>query len=125
MNETIQSNIGSNAPWPTSDQRVPMPDATTLPYREKDAPAAPGLLDNAVQGAHKTIDRIAESAEPAARQLGDSVAAATEALHTKTDQLRETRDEWVEGARGTVRSNPLASVAAAFALGVLFARITR
>jgi hypothetical protein len=27
----------------------------------------------------------------------------------KTDQLREARDEWVEGTRAIVRSNPLAS----------------
>ena len=125
MNETIQPNIASNAPWLTSDQRVQMPDATVLPDSEKAAPAEPGLLNDVVQGAHNTIDRIAESAAPAARQLGDSVAAATEALHAKTDQLRETRDDWVEGTRATVRNNPLVSVAAAFALGAVLARITR
>jgi uncharacterized protein (DUF927 family) len=39
--------------------------------------------------------------------------------------LRETRDEWVEGARTTVRNSPLVSVAVAFALGAVIARITR
>ena len=125
MNETIHPNIASNAPWLTSDQRVQMPDATVLPDSEKAAPQAQGLLNNAVQGAHNTIDRIAESAVPAAHQLDESVAAAAEALHAKTDQLRETRDEWVEGARTTVRNSPLVSVAVAFALGAVIARITR
>ena len=46
-------------------------------------------------------------------------------VHANAAQLRETRDQWVEGARCTVRSNPLVSVAAAFMLGLLFARITR
>ena len=59
------------------------------------------------------------------QQLGDSVSAAAEALNLKTDKLRKTRDEWVEGARTTVRSNPLACVAAALALGAVIARITR
>jgi len=125
MNETIQSNSTSNDPWLTRDQRVPTSDATTLPDSAKTAPSALGLLNNAVQGAYNTIDRIAESTAPAARQLGDSVAAATEAMHANAAQLRVTRDEWVEASRSTVRSNPLVSVAAAFALGILFARITR
>ncbi len=125
MNETIHPNIASNAPWLPSDQRVQMPDATVLPVSETAAPQALGVLNNAVQGAHNTIDRIAESAAPAAQQLDDSVAAATEAMHAKTDQLRETRDEWTDGARTTVRNSPLVSVAVAFALGAVIARITR
>ena len=125
MNETIHPDIASNPPWLTSDQRVQMPDATVLPDSETAAPQALGVLNNAVQGAHNTLDRIAESAAPAAQQLDDSVAAAAEALHAKTDQLRETRDAWAEGVRSTVRSNPLACVAGALALGAVIARITR
>jgi hypothetical protein len=36
-----------------------------LPDSEKAAPAAVGLLKQAVQGAHDTIDRLADSATPA------------------------------------------------------------
>ena len=60
----------------------------------------------AVQGAHDTIDRLADSAAPAVQQLGERVPAAGEALHAKADQLRDTRDEWVEACAATVRSNP-------------------
>jgi len=125
MNETVHPDSASDAPWPTSVPRVRVPDTSMSPGREKAPPATVGLLKNAVQGAHDTIDRLADSAAPAVRQLGEGVAAAGETLHAKTDQLRETRDEWVEGVRSTVRSSPLASVAAAFALGALIARITR
>jgi len=59
------------------------------------------------------------------RQLGENISAAEDALHAKTDQLRNTRDEWVESMRTTVRRNPLVSVAAALALGAVVARITR
>ncbi len=91
----------------------------------KAAPAEVGVLKQAAQVAHDTINRMADSAAPAVQKLGESVAAAQDALQAKADQLRETRDEWVEGARTTVRSNPLVSVVGAFALGFVIARITR
>lgn len=52
-------------------------------------------------------------------------AAGARALHAMADPLREVRDEWVETARSTVRGHPLASVAAALALGAVIARLTR
>lgn len=125
MNETNYPASASDVHWPTSDHPVQEPETSMQPGSEKAGPAAVGLLQNAVQGAHHTIDRLADSAEPAVRQLGESVSAAGETLHEKTDQLRQTRDEWVEGVRTTVRGNPLASVAAALALGAVIARITR
>ena len=126
MNETIHPDSETAAPWPTTgNHRVRVPDTSMLPGSEKAPPAAVGMLKHAVQGAHDTIDRLADSAAPAVRQLGESVAAAGETLHAKTDQLRERRDEWVGGVRDTVRTNPLVSVAAAFALGALIARLIR
>ena len=125
MNETIHTNGQSDVPWPTSDHRVRVPDTSMLHGSEKAAPPVVGLLNHAVQGAHDTIDRLADSAAPAARQLGAQVSAAGDAIHAKTGQLRDTRDEWVESARSTVRGSPLVSIAAAFALGAVIARITR
>ncbi len=125
MNETKFLDNMSDVPWPTSDSRVQVPDTSMLPGSEKAAPPAVGLLKNAVQGAHNTIDRFAETAEPTVRKLGDSVTAAESALHEKAARLRETRQEWTEGARTTVRDSPLVSVLAAFALGVMVARFTR
>jgi len=125
MNETSHPDGASDVPWPTNDQRVGVPDTSMLPGSEKAAPALVGMLKHAVRGAHDTIDRLADSAEPAAQQLGERVAAAEEALHATSDQLRDTRDEWVESVRSTVRANPLACIAAAAALGAVVARITR
>lgn len=125
MNQPIHPNTAPDAPWPSGDNRVQVPDTSMLPGSEQAPPAAVGLLKTAVQGAHDTIDRLADRATPAVRQLGESVTAAGETLHAKSDQWRETGDQWVEGVRTTVRSNPLASVAAALALGVVIARITR
>lgn len=124
MNQ-LRPESASDVPWPTSDPRVRVPDTSLLPGSEKAPPASAGLLKHAVQGAHDTIDRLADRAAPAVQQLADGVAAAEEALRARSSQLRHTRDEWVEGARTTVRGNPLASVAAALALGVVIARLAR
>jgi ElaB/YqjD/DUF883 family membrane-anchored ribosome-binding protein len=82
-------------------------------------------MDRAVQAGHNTIDRVADASASTVRRMGERMQGAEDALHAKTAQLRITRDEWVESMRGTVRSNPLASVAAAMALGLLVARVTR
>jgi heme oxygenase len=125
MNETNHTDTTSNVPWPTSRQQAPVPDTSMLPGSEQAPQAAVGLLKSATQGAHETIDRLAESAAPAVQRLGDSVSAAEAALQAKTDQLRNTRDEWAEGMRTTIRSKPLTCVVAALALGAVFGRITR
>ena len=125
MNETIHPDGASDVPWPASDHRAQVPDTSMLPGTEKARPAVVSLLNQAVRGAHDTIDRLAGSAAPVAQKLGEHVATAGDAIHAKTGQLRVTRDAWVESARATVRSKPLASLFAAVALGALIARITR
>jgi hypothetical protein len=125
MNETTHLDGASDVPWPPSDLRLRAPDPSMLPGSENAPSAVVGLLNHAVQGAHETIDRLADSAAPAAQQLGERVSAAGDALHAKTDQLRDTGNEWVESVRTTVRSNPLVSIAAAILLGAVMARITR
>lgn len=75
------------------------------------------MLGSVVQGAHATIDRLAQSVEPTVRKLQDGVGA-------RSEHMRELGDEWAESLRCTVRDNPLAAVATALALGVLIARLT-
>ena len=125
MNEATHPDTASDVPWPTSDHRVRVPDTSMLPGSEKSAPAAVGVLNSAVQGAHDTIDHLADSVAPAAQQSGERVSAAGDAIHAKSDPLRGTRDEWLESVRTTVRGNPLACITAAVALGAAIARITR
>lgn len=121
MNETFHPDRASDVPWPTSDDRVRVPDTSMSPR----PPAVGALLKNSAAGAHDTIDRLADDAAPMVRNLGDRVSAAAEALHATTDQVRDTRDAWLAGMRTTVRNNPLVTVAAALALGAAIGRITR
>ena len=125
MNETTSTDNLTEARWPTADDRARAPDLETLTLSEATPPAAVGLLNNAVQGAHHTLDRLADRAAPAVRKLGERVSAANATLHAKRDQWRETGDVWVEDMRSGVRSKPLLSVAAAIAIGAVIAAIAR
>lgn len=62
---------------------------------------------------------------PDTSMLPDTGSSAEEVLQATTDRLRDIRDEWADSARTTVRGHPLLAVAAAVALGVVIARITR
>jgi ElaB/YqjD/DUF883 family membrane-anchored ribosome-binding protein len=81
----------------------------------------PELMQRVVQGAHQTIDQLAERAAP----YVERVSHKGEDLGMRADHLREVGDEWAESMRTTVRENPLAAVAVAVAVGMLVARITR
>ncbi len=125
MNETPHTDSKSDMPWPTSDQRPPVPATSMLPGSEKAPTAAVNLLNHAVQRAHDAVDHMADRAAPIARQVGECASAASDVVHAKAAQLGATRDEWAEGLRATVRCNPLVAVAAAVALGVVIARVIR
>jgi len=86
-------------------------------------PAQPPLMERVVQGAHETIDRLAERAAPHVQRVQESVSGANEMLHERADQARELGTEWVDALRGTVRAHPVAAVATALAAGLLLARL--
>ena len=97
MNELQPNAHASDVPWLTSDRRVPVPDTS--------------MLNN--------------SAGSAARRIGDGVSAAQKKQPAETALPGKAPDAWAEGLRSTVRSNPLACLAAALAAGLLIARVTR
>ncbi len=107
---------GSTSPDTTSGAATGTPGA---------ARTQSDVLNRVVQGAHHTIDRLAESAAPHVQRLEQGVSSASETLHQRADHVREVGDEWAESLRTTVRENPLAALATALAVGVLIARITR
>ena len=97
---------------------------TDLPSSDRTT-QADDVLARVVQGAHDTIDRLAETAAPHVHRLQEGMGSTNELLHSRADQAREMSEEWAENLRCTVRENPLAAVATALAVGVLVARLTR
>ena len=83
------------------------------------------MLSRVVEKAHATIDRLAETAAPHVQRLSQGANSATDVLQDRAGQARELTDEWTQNLRSTVRDNPLATVAAALALGVIIAKLSR
>jgi ElaB/YqjD/DUF883 family membrane-anchored ribosome-binding protein len=104
-------------PTPSALEGGPVPKAGGEPTSE--------LMDRVVQGAHKTIDRLAERAAPHVDRLRGGVQDASSLAHEKADDLTRLSDEWAESLRTTVREHPLAAVGTALALGLIVARLTR
>ena len=97
MNELQPKASAADVPWLTSDRRVPVPDTSMLNHGDS----------------------------AGARRMGDRTAAAPEAQAAATALAGETPQAWAESLRSTVRSHPLACLAAALAAGLLIARVTR
>lgn len=103
--------------------------ATAYPAGANGAPAThhdpQDMLQSMTQGAHQTIDRLAEQVAPQLQRLQQNMADASGMLDERADQIRETADAWMATLRSTVREHPLAAVGTALALGLLVARLTR
>ena len=123
MNETSISSNPADVPWPNSEERARVPDTSMLAGIEHAPVAAAGRLNDAVGGAHATIDRLADGVAPAVQRIAEGAAAAEEALQAKADDLSALRDEWVDRVRTAVRGHPLLAVAGAVALGLVVARV--
>jgi ElaB/YqjD/DUF883 family membrane-anchored ribosome-binding protein len=76
-----------------------------------------------VQGAHDTIDRIAEKAAPAVERLRSSMSDATDRARGGADQLTQMQEEWMATARTCVRDHPLASIGIAVAAGMVLCKL--
>jgi len=125
MTDTTRSSDPSTPTWQGMDHHVRVPDTSMLPDTQTSPPATVALMKRAVQGAHTTIDRLADSAAPRVRHIGEVVACVDDALQVQNQRMRNAGDEWTDDLRDTVRRRPLTSVVVAFALGAVLARIAR
>ncbi|HUR87580.1 MAG TPA: hypothetical protein VMZ74_00705 [Ramlibacter sp.] len=69
-------------------------------------------------GTQQQVQRVAEKAHAAV----DTVA---QSLNTGTERVMNWQQEYGDMAREQIRSNPLAVVFGAFAIGYVFAKLTR
>ena len=75
--------------------------------------AAGKRIGQITEGAHHTIDRVAESAVSAARRLG-----------LRRSQLSNLQHRWAANSYRTVCRHPVASLAIALAAGVLISHFS-
>lgn len=115
----------SDSPYTSAPARTPGNGGLAEPSRHGAALHQQALTDRMAQGAHHTIDRLAEATAPQVQRLEDAVVGASLKLKSQARQAREAGDAWAESLRSTVRHNPLAAVATALAVGALVSRITR
>jgi len=81
------------------------------------------LLERAVQGAHETVDRLAESVAPTVDHLTSAVEDAGDALNAKAVDVMALQREWTAALRDAVRDHPIAAVLTAAAVGVLVSKM--
>ena len=122
------SLANSNLPSPGPGLSLPGENdvqGTPLTPPDKQPSATAEMMTRVVKGAHETIDDLAQRATPPLEHLAQGLSDTGDALHDKAELWRATGDEWAESLRCTVREHPLASLAAALAVGVAIARLTR
>jgi hypothetical protein len=73
---------------------------------------------NGTTGSAAQVQRVAEKAHAAVDTLANS-------LNTGTERMMNWQEEYGEMAREQIRANPLAVVFGAFAIGYVFAKLTK
>ena len=73
---------------------------------------------NGTTGGAAQVQRVAEKAHAAVDTLAQS-------LNSGTERVMNWQEEYGEMARDQIRANPLAVVFGAFAVGYVFAKLTR
>ena len=85
-------------------------DATAARAIDRAAPA----IDRVAQAAHRTVDKVADAAGPAANWIAHN-----------TRELQSLQGELVDTARVRVRERPLAALGIAAVVGFLLGRVLR
>jgi hypothetical protein len=81
------------------------------------------LVQRAAEGAHQTVDKLADKAIPAAEKLTTAIDSASASAQQSAKDLENWQRGLTESLRNTVREHPLTAVAAALALGVLISNM--
>ena len=76
-------------------------------------------------GAGMSTDATQANVERVAQKAHEAVDRAAQTVTSGTDRVMNLQEEYGETAREQIRANPLAVVVGAFAIGYLFAKITR
>lgn len=114
MNNDTPKSTAADNPFPTS-QDSEKADRTNT--------SRPEALDKLEQGAHQTINQLADTAAAQVRYAQEVFAKASESVQQKAREWKGTGEEWTECLRDTVKEKPVAALATALAAGFILARL--
>jgi ElaB/YqjD/DUF883 family membrane-anchored ribosome-binding protein len=111
-----------NTTSPTTSDNTTDPAASGAPAKPfPDSHGATGRSGADAQAAAPVVDslikRVAQSAHDAVDSVAAKVSSVTDGLQGQVDKVGDTRDEWIESARDTIRQHPFAAVAGAALIG--------
>ena len=86
---------------------------------------AASVADEALRQAKPTIDRMADSAHQAVNKASSMATPTAEWLRERAEGLKATQTKVIADTREYVKANPIKSVAAVLAVGLLIGRILR
>jgi ElaB/YqjD/DUF883 family membrane-anchored ribosome-binding protein len=89
--------------------------------RDSDNPTT----DRLASMAHDTIDRVAETANYAEREVRDAAARGAEQARHVQDQAKEVADENLHKVRSFLEENPLMGAGIAFVAGIVLSSLIR
>jgi ElaB/YqjD/DUF883 family membrane-anchored ribosome-binding protein len=95
--------------------------AQTRGSRNSDNPTT----DHLASMAHDTIDRVAETANHAEREVRTAAKSAAAQARDMQDQAMEAADDNIRKARSYIEDNPFASAAIAFVAGIVLSTFIR
>jgi ElaB/YqjD/DUF883 family membrane-anchored ribosome-binding protein len=75
--------------------------------------------------AHETVDRVAEAAKDAEKEVRSAASRTAERASQMQDSALAAADENVKKARSYIEENPLVSAGIAFAAGGIFSSLIR
>lgn len=73
--------------------------------------------------AHDTVERVAERAHEVVDRAKDAASRTADNLSSRSGQMGEMTDEWVETARSYMQQHPVATITMAVAAGFLLSKI--
>jgi ElaB/YqjD/DUF883 family membrane-anchored ribosome-binding protein len=82
-------------------------------------------VQRVAQKAHEAVDSVAQTLASSTGKAHAAVDSVAQTLSSSTDKVMNWQQEYGEAAREQIRANPLAVVFGAFAVGYLFAKLTR
>jgi ElaB/YqjD/DUF883 family membrane-anchored ribosome-binding protein len=105
----------------TTTADTPLSDSKSTDKQSTETPIA----ETARKHAHNTVDKIADQASNAERNLRSAAENSTHNITETQQQLKEKFDTSVNKAKQLSKDHPLATVGIAFAAGVLISALLR